>query len=101
MKSMVIYASEFGNTQKIAEAIAAALNDAEVVYADNVAIKDLARFDYIVVGSPTQKLNYVEAMGNFLNRIPDIRYGITDLHLEEVRVAKITHRQFVQRGILH
>lgn len=53
MQALVIYGSQFGNTQKIAEAIAAALG-ARIVPASAVARKDVAEADLIVVGAPTQ-----------------------------------------------
>lgn len=71
MKTLVIYDSAFGNTQKIAEAIGAGLNQAEVRHVGEVKPEDLAEVDCLVVGSPTQSMNYVEGMKNFLNSIPE------------------------------
>ena len=51
MRSLVVYESSFGNTQRIAEQIAAAL-DAGLVSVDE-PVPDLDEVDLLVVGGPT------------------------------------------------
>ena len=99
MKILVIYDSAFGNTQKIAEIIGAALTGAEVRFVDQVKAEDLGGLDCLVVGSPTQKQNFIDGMCNFLNSIPqnglsgvkvaafDTRISIDDVRSTASRVA--------------
>lgn len=70
MKALVVYDSAFGNTQKIAEAIGAALIEAEVRHAAQVKPEDLSGLECLVVGSPTQKMNFTGGMRDFLACIP-------------------------------
>ena len=51
MKSLIIFDSQFGNTQKIAKAIADGLGTKAVSVAD-VEMADLSDLDLVVVGSP-------------------------------------------------
>lgn len=53
MHTLIVYESMFGNTQRVAEAIAAGLRtDVEVVNVD-AAPRDLSGVDLLVVGGPT------------------------------------------------
>lgn len=70
MKTLVIFDSAYGNTQKVAEAIGVALDNADVRHIDDVTPDDLSSLDYLVVGSPTQGMNFTEGMGKFLDSIP-------------------------------
>ncbi|HEX3049539.1 MAG TPA: flavodoxin family protein [Aggregatilineaceae bacterium] len=70
MKTLVVYDSAYGNTQKIAEAIGAALAEAEVRHAHDVKAEDLIGLKCLVVGSPTQKMNFTEGIRDFLAQIP-------------------------------
>lgn len=53
-KKMVVYDSFFGNTEKIAQAIAVALGDATVKRVSEVTPQDLADLNILFVGSPTR-----------------------------------------------
>lgn len=73
MKALVIYDSVFGNTEKIARAIAGALGsrvDVEILRANEVAPEQLTEFDLLVVGSPTRGFHATEAVTGLLKRIP-------------------------------
>ena len=109
MKTLVVFDSEFGNTQKIAEAIGAGLDGAEVRYVGQVQPGDLAGLDCLVVGSPTQRMNYIEGVRDFLDRIPQngldgVKVAAFDTRIsnEDMR-AQVTSRitKFVVRTMLH
>lgn len=105
MKILVIFESEFGNTQKVAEAIGAALDKAEVRHVDAVNPADLMAFDYIVVGGPTQKQNFTEGMGKFLESIPknglkDVKFAAFDTRISIDDVQSRAER-FAARLFLH
>ena len=77
MKTLVLYDSQFGNTAKIAQAIAAGLADAlgtkaEVGLSQIGGAKpdQLAGLALLVVGSPTQKFRPTSVTTDFLKRIP-------------------------------
>jgi len=52
MKTLVIYDSTYGNTEKIAQAIGQAIA-AEVHRVGQVSPSDLKAFDFVIIGSPT------------------------------------------------
>jgi len=55
MKALVVYDSAYGNTEKIAHAIAAGLNgEIAVRRAGDVKVADMESVDLLIVGSPTQ-----------------------------------------------
>ena len=62
MKAIVIYDSQFGNTEKVAQAIHTALaarGESSLIRAADVTDAALAGCDLIVVGSPTQRLSLI------------------------------------------
>jgi flavodoxin len=73
MKTLVIYDSVFGNTEKIAYAIANAAGsqaDVEVLRASEATPEQLADWGLLVVGSPTRGFRPTEVVTNLLKRIP-------------------------------
>lgn len=69
MKTLVIYESAFGNTERVARAIGKGM-DAEVRHVSDITPGDLRNLTCVVVGGPTQKMDYTEGMHSFLNSIP-------------------------------
>ncbi|MFC1900524.1 flavodoxin family protein [Chloroflexota bacterium] len=73
MKVLVVYDSVYGNTEKIAVAVGGAFvqtDEVRVLRAAEVNIPDLESVDLLVVGSPTQAGRPVQAIKEFLSRIP-------------------------------
>lgn len=71
MKTLILYDSVFGNTQKVAEAMGAALGpSARVVKISNATSDLLTTADFIVVGSPTRGFKPTEAVVTFLKALP-------------------------------
>jgi len=73
MKVLVVYDSVYGNTEKIAGAIARALassGEVKVLRASEVNQSDLKPVDLLVVGSPTQGGRQTPAIKEFLGKIP-------------------------------
>lgn len=84
MKSLVIYDSYFGNTQKIAEVIAGELQTVPVNVKEfkNTQLENL---DLLIVGSPTRAFNPSVNIKNFLKQLPNlegIKVGAFDTRLE-------------------
>ncbi len=61
MKSLVIYDSVYGNTEKIAQAIGKTLKG-NAISIKQVKPEDLKGIDLLLVGSPTQAFNMLPAM---------------------------------------
>ena len=73
MKTLVIYDSIFGNTEKVARAIGAALSTPEevpVLQVGAVTPADLAGVEVLFVGSPTRGFRPTPAVANFLAALP-------------------------------
>lgn len=84
MKSLVIYDSVFGNTEKIARSIAAALGT-QAIPVSQADSNQLRGFDLLVVGSPTRGFRPTEGISKLLN-------GLPKNHLTGVRVAAFDTR---------
>ncbi len=71
MKSLVIYDSQYGNTEKIARVIGEALGSGtRVVRAAEAPVAELQKYGLLVVGSPTHGGRPSQPMQQFLNQIP-------------------------------
>ncbi len=84
MNALVIYDSVFGNTEKIAQAIAAAL-DTSAIPVSQADGGQLHGLDLLVVGSPTRGFRPTESISKLLN-------GLPKNHLAGVRVAAFDTR---------
>ncbi|MBI4708831.1 MAG: flavodoxin family protein [Candidatus Portnoybacteria bacterium] len=81
MKTLIIYDSHYGNTEKIASAIAKALSpskalgegggEVKILRPAQAKVSDLISLDLLVVGSPTHGGWPTPAIRKFLNEIPD------------------------------
>ena len=69
MKSLVIYDSVYGNTEKIAQAIGKSLK-AGVVSIKQVKTEDFKGIELLLVGSPTQAFNMLPAVKTWLKSLP-------------------------------
>lgn len=69
MKALVVYDSVYGNTEKVAQAMAAAL-ECEARRVAAVTPEQLAGLDVLVVGSPTQAFQPLKPVKAFLKTIP-------------------------------
>jgi flavodoxin len=71
MKSLVIYGSYFGNTEKIAQAIALQLNT-EAVNVKEFKKEMLKDIDLLLVGSPTRAFRPIDSINEFLDELPNL-----------------------------
>jgi len=72
MKALVVYDSAYGNTEKIARAIAEALTssgEVKVLHVGKVNTSEFESVDLLVVGSPTQGGKPTQAIQEFLSKI--------------------------------
>lgn len=84
MNALVIYDSVFGNTEKIAQAIAVALGT-QAVPVSQADVEQLRGLDLLVVGSPTRGFRPTEGISKLLKGLPKNR-------LAGVRVAAFDTR---------
>lgn len=79
MNSAVIYGSRYGNTQKIAYAIAAGLRawgTVEVVAVDQAHGIRLHGYDLVVLGGPTEGHGITKPMADYIDQIGDAFTGV-------------------------
>lgn len=72
MKALIVYDSVYGNTEKIAVALAEALaqqGDVKVLRASEVDLSELSSAGLLIVGCPTHGGRPTSAMQEFLNKI--------------------------------
>jgi len=73
MHSVVVYDSQFGNTEAIAQVVAKALGEfgpARAAHVHETAITRLRNVDLLVFGCPTQGWNATSDMRVFVERLP-------------------------------
>ncbi len=72
MKTLVVYDSVSGNTEKIAQAMGGALGaEVEVIRVSEANPPILEKIDLLMVGSPTHGGRPTPAVQSFLNKIPE------------------------------
>ena len=73
MKTLIVYDSVFGNTEKIAQAIGNSLSskeNVETLRVSEVRPEQLIGLELLIVGSPTRAFRPTKAITDFLNKIP-------------------------------
>jgi flavodoxin len=73
MRTLIVYYSKFGNTRRIAEALAETMReagDARLIDLDQLTSSDLEAADLVVVGSPTHAFSVPEAVRSVLDAQP-------------------------------
>jgi flavodoxin len=71
MKTLIVYDSFYGNTNKVADAIAAIFGeDGQLVHVSQVDYDSLKDVDTLVVGSPTHGGAPSQSIQTFLSRLP-------------------------------
>lgn len=73
MNALVVYHSQFGNTQQVAEAIAEVFQGAggaRTLSADQLAAAELQGVDMVVMGTPTHKMNLPQAVRPVFEKLP-------------------------------
>jgi flavodoxin I len=89
MKTLIIYDSMFGNTQKVAEEIKATIKDeVRLIKADEISMADVKGVELLIVGSPTQGGRPTAAMQDFIKLLfgrglVGMKVAVFDTRLEE------------------
>jgi flavodoxin len=74
-RGIVVYDSNFGNTEKIARALTQGLREAmevDCLRIDEVNIETLPEYRFIAVGGPTHIIRTSKSMKNFLERLESV-----------------------------
>jgi len=97
MKALVVHESMFGNTRRVAEAVAAALRPAyevEITGVDGASTAQLAAADLVVVGAPT----HGHGMSRPQTRAQTLRNGVAALTAQGPGVRDVLSRLPAGRG---
>jgi len=105
MNALVIYDSQFGNTEQIARAIGRELSPSYTVTIariKEIVPARLAEYDLIVAGSPTQRFRPTAGMTEYLKSIPagalaGIRVAAFDTRLTVEEIEKVAILAFFVR----
>jgi len=80
MKVLIVYDSQFGNTEKVAKAIAVALGlkeDIHVLRVNTVKAEDTKGLDILIVGSPIHAWGPTKSIKSFMKSLrPEILSGV-------------------------
>lgn len=105
MKTLVIYDSVFGNTEKVAQAIGKVLGatNATVKKVTEVAESDLKALDWIIAGSPTRAFRPTEGMNTFLKTLDagslkEVKAAVFDTRISPETIKSKAFRFIVSRA---
>lgn len=106
MKFLIIYDSVFGNTEKVAQAMGAALNgehQADVLLVSRVSAELLSGAQGLLVGSPTRGFNATPAVMGWLKGLParalqGKRVAAFDTRIDANDIHSVIGRFFVRTG---
>ena len=71
MKSLVVYYSESGNTEKVAKAIALAIAG-DIKRVEETKPEELANYDLIFIGTPVHGSRPAQKIEDFLDELPEL-----------------------------
>ena len=91
MKALIVYDSVYGNTEKIAKAIAEAItpsNEVKVLRVGDANPSELASVNLLIVGSPTHAGRPVPAVQDFLKKVPELSLKGISAAAFDTRISK-------------
>ena len=100
MKSLIIFATAFGNTEKVAQAIGKTLEargETRVVNIQDVKPELLEGIDLLLVGSPTQSMSPMPAIKNWLKKLPKDSLSGKRVTAFDTRVSSGTPSKFMEK----
>ena len=104
MKSIIIYYSETGNTEKVARAIAKALTG-EIKRVEEIKSDELTDYDLIFIGTPVHGSKPAKKIEDFLDKLPQLQgkkgAAFCTMHLGGDKMTfKIIKEKFEKKGII-
>lgn len=91
MKALIVYDSVYGNTEKIAKAVAEAItpsNEVKVLRVGDANPLELASVNLLIVGSPTHAGRPVPAVQDFLKKVPELSLKGISVAAFDTRISK-------------
>jgi flavorubredoxin len=70
MNALVMYDSQFGNTEQIGRAIGQSVGTAQIIRAAQASTSELAACELLIIGGPTQRHSVSPALRTLLKRLP-------------------------------
>ena len=106
MNALIVYDSVFGNTEKVAQAIGAALGpqgNVETLPVSQVTVDQLRGLDLLIVGSPTRGFRPTEAISQLLKTLPknqlaDVSVAAFDTRIWLTTIDSSVFRLIVDKG---
>jgi flavodoxin I len=104
MKTLIIYDSYFGNTEKIAQAIAQPLGESALaVRLADVKPEHFDGLELLIVGSPTRGFRPSEPIGKFLkeldkSKLKDVKVAAFDTRIDLTTIKSKIFRFVVKTG---
>ncbi len=87
MNALIVYDSQYGNTEKIARAIGDAIPGARVLHASEADPSELETVGLLIVGSPTHGGRPMGAVQTFLRKVPATAIEGIDVAAFDTRFA--------------
>ncbi|MBA7611684.1 hypothetical protein ES703_18912 [subsurface metagenome] len=88
MKTLIVYDSVYGNTEKIAKTIGDAITgEVKVLRVGEVNSSELKAFDLLIVGSPTQGGRPTRAIQDFINKVQVSAFKGTNVAAFDTRLS--------------
>jgi flavodoxin len=76
MKAIVIYDTQFGNTEQIAKTLASGMNEqgiaVDCVKVDNIQLDTLTGYDLLAIGGPTHGFGMSSPMKKFMKKLEQV-----------------------------
>ena len=87
MKTLIVYDSVHGNTEKIAKAIGdATTGEVEVLRVGEVNSSELKTFDLLIVGAPTHGGRPTQPIRDWLDKVPALAFEGTNVAAFDTRI---------------
>jgi len=99
MKVLIVYESVFGCTEKIAQAIGGAFqppDEVTVTRPPGINPAEVAAFDLVIVGAPTQGGRPTRPIQDFLAGMPEKALNDTKVAAFDTRLQEKDHKGFVK-----
>lgn len=103
MKTLIVFDSVFGNTEKIAKAVGDSLGTKEnvmVIKVTDIKIDQLEGIKYLFVGSPTRAFKPTKPIVDFLIKIPSDRLKGINVAAFDTRVSMTDANSRMLNGLV-
>ena len=91
MKTLIVYGTKYGNTEKVARLIAEGItsietNEVTINNIKDVKLKKEADYDLIIIGSPNHFGRHIGSIKKFINKLPESKikvnsYAVFDTYI--------------------